>query len=73
MFFHTLDLQKVLDGGPWTFEQSLLVYHEMKKRMNPHLVPMNKVDIWLQIYDILNEKYCRTLMISLAYSLRRIL
>lgn len=25
VFFHVLDLQKVLDGGPWTFEQGLLL------------------------------------------------
>lgn len=26
VFYHPLDLQKILDGGPWTFEQNLLVY-----------------------------------------------
>lgn len=52
VFFHILDLQKVLDGGPWTFEQSLLVYHRLQPNEDPHLVPLNSMDIWLQIYDV---------------------
>lgn len=27
VFYHVLDMKKVLNGGPWTFEQNLLVYH----------------------------------------------
>lgn len=26
VFYHTMDLQKVLEGGPWSFEQNTLVY-----------------------------------------------
>ncbi|XP_074360434.1 uncharacterized protein LOC141700626 [Apium graveolens] len=54
VFYHTLDLQKVLDGGPWTFEQSLLIYHQLKEGEDPHLVQLNQIDIWLQVYDIPN-------------------
>lgn len=25
VFYHIMDLQKVLDGGPWSFDQALLV------------------------------------------------
>lgn len=52
VFFHILDLQKVIDGGPWTFEQSLLVYHRLQLNEDPHLVPLNSMDIWLQLYDV---------------------
>lgn len=31
VFYHPLDLQKILDGGPWTFEQNLLAYHQPKE------------------------------------------
>lgn len=27
MFFHVLNVRKVIEGGPWTFEQSLLIFH----------------------------------------------
>lgn len=31
VFYHPMDLQKVLDGGPWSFEQSMLVYNRVKE------------------------------------------
>ncbi|XP_074323064.1 uncharacterized protein LOC141660008 [Apium graveolens] len=52
VFYHILDLQKVLDGGPWTFEQSLLIYHQLKEGENPQAVDLNKVEMWVQIYDL---------------------
>lgn len=52
VFFHILDLQKVIEGGPWTFEQSLLVYHKLQTNEDPYLVLLNSMDIWLQVYDI---------------------
>lgn len=51
-FYHVMDLQHVLDGGPWSFEQSMLVYHKMTETEDPHLVQLNAVDIWVQVYDI---------------------
>ncbi|KAK1376452.1 hypothetical protein POM88_032645 [Heracleum sosnowskyi] len=42
VFYHILDMQKVLDGGPWTFEQSLLVYHKLEGKEDPHLVNLHK-------------------------------
>lgn len=52
VFFHKLDLQKVIEGGPWTFEQCLLVYHILEDNENPHTVPLKNMDIWMQIYDV---------------------
>lgn len=52
VFFHVLDLQKVLEGGPWTFEQSLLVYKKLEVNEDSHLIILNQVDMWVQLYDI---------------------
>ncbi|XP_074346275.1 uncharacterized protein LOC141685050 [Apium graveolens] len=52
VFYHILDLQKVLDGGPWTFEQNLLVYHWLKDSEVPRSVPLHTIDIWVQVYDL---------------------
>lgn len=52
VFFHGLDLQKVIDGRPWTFEQSLLLYHKLENGEDAHLVKFNKMEIWVQVYDI---------------------
>lgn len=52
VFFHGLDRQKVVDGGPWTFEQSLLLHHKLETNEDAHLVQLNKMEIWVQVYDI---------------------
>lgn len=51
-FFHVLDLKKVVDGGPWTFEQSLLIFKQLEVNEDPHLVLLNTMYIWVQIYDL---------------------
>lgn len=47
IFYHILDLQKVIEGGPWTFEQSLLLYHKVEANEDAHLVKLNKMEIWV--------------------------
>lgn len=54
VFYHPLDMQKVLEGGPWTFEQSLLVTHQLQEGEDPQNVLLNYMDIWVQLYDIPN-------------------
>lgn len=66
VFYHMLDLQKVLDGGPWTFEQNLLVYHCLKDNEDPHLVSLNSMDIWVQVYDLPKEMVSDSILRSIG-------
>ncbi|XP_074355733.1 uncharacterized protein LOC141695383 [Apium graveolens] len=52
VFYHILDMQKVVEGGPWTFEQSLLAYHRLEGNEDPHLVNLHTSDMWVQVYDL---------------------
>lgn len=52
IFYHALDLQKVIDGGPWTFEQSLLLYRRLENNEDACLITLNRMEIWVQIYDL---------------------
>lgn len=52
VFYHVLDLQKVIEGGPWTFEQNLLLHHKLEANEDAHSVQLNKMEIWVQIYDL---------------------
>lgn len=38
IFYHILDIQKVIEGGPWSFKQNLLVFHKLDENEDPHLV-----------------------------------
>lgn len=52
IFFHQMDVQKVIEGGPWSFEQAMLVFHQVAPGEDPLLAKLQEVDIWVQIYDI---------------------
>lgn len=52
VFYHKMDLQKVVEEGPWSFEQSMLVMKQLKNNEDPHLVQLQEADIWVQVYDL---------------------
>lgn len=51
-FFHELDLQRVLNDGPWSFEQSLLVLAKAQPDIPPTATPLETADFWIQIHDL---------------------
>lgn len=52
VFYHPMDVQKVDDGGPWSFEQGTLVYKQLTGEEDPKEIALNEIDIWVQIYDL---------------------
>lgn len=52
IFFHMMDVRKVIEGGPWSFEQAMLVFRQVLPGEDPVLIPLNEVELWVQIYDI---------------------
>lgn len=52
IFYHQLDVQKVLDGGPWSFEQAMLVLHQVGIGEDPVGVMLQDMEMWVQIYDM---------------------
>ena len=52
VFHRVFDSQKVIDGGPWAFEQSLLVYHKLEGYEDAQLIKLNNMEIWVQVYDL---------------------
>ncbi|XP_030495046.2 uncharacterized protein LOC115710833 [Cannabis sativa] len=51
-FFHELDVQTVIDGSPWTFNRSPLVFRRLNKGEDPKEVALHKLDFWVQIHDL---------------------
>lgn len=52
VFYHVMDLRKIMEEGPWSFEQNMLVSHKMQDMEDVHQVPLNEVNIWVQVHDI---------------------
>lgn len=65
-----MDLQKVVDGGPWSFEYALLVFNRLQAYENPHMVALQETKIWVQVYDIprgfLSENILKSVRASLG-------
>lgn len=51
-FFHEVDIQRVLAGTPWFFNNHLILFHRMKPGENPSLVPLFLIEFWVQVHDL---------------------
>ncbi|MBA0643755.1 hypothetical protein Goklo_028017 [Gossypium klotzschianum] len=60
-FFHKMDLERVLKGSPWTFNNHLLMLHWLEKKEDPLKVPLIFVCFWVQIHEVPPGFYIETL------------
>lgn len=51
-FFHKLDMQRVLDDGPWTFNQQVLLIKKLDGEEQLSELNISELYIWLQVYDL---------------------
>ena len=66
VFYHIMDLNKVLEGGPWSFEQNALVFTRLLGTEDPQGLQLNDMDIWVQIYDLLKDLISEHIMKSVG-------
>lgn len=51
-FFHDFDVKRLVEGSPWPFDNSLLVFACLSSGIVPSTVPLFYLDIWVTVYDI---------------------
>ncbi|XP_062075810.1 uncharacterized protein LOC133779929 [Humulus lupulus] len=51
-FYHEIDIKRVVDGSPWYFNRKVLVISRMECKLNPRLIPLNTLDLWVQVHDL---------------------
>lgn len=51
-FFHEVDIQRAIEGSPWTFNKIPLVIERLKYGENPRTLALNTMEIWVQVYDL---------------------
>ncbi|MFQ6644067.1 hypothetical protein Gotur_017502 [Gossypium turneri] len=51
-FFHEVDIQRVLAGTPWFFNNHLLLLRRIQPGENPSLVPLIFTEFWVQVHDL---------------------
>lgn len=52
VLYHKMDVQKIVNAVPWSFEQAVLVLHQLAPTEDPNMVKLQELEIWVQIYDI---------------------
>ncbi|KAH1064637.1 hypothetical protein J1N35_029624 [Gossypium stocksii] len=62
-FFHEVDVQRVLVGVPWFFNNHLLILQWLPNGEDPVMMVLNFVDFWVQVHDLppelMNETIAR--------------
>ncbi|MBA0709376.1 hypothetical protein Golax_024412, partial [Gossypium laxum] len=48
-FFHVMDMERVLKGSPWTFNNHLLMLYKLQLGEEPLIVPLIHTPFWVQI------------------------
>ncbi|KAJ9163298.1 hypothetical protein P3X46_022979 [Hevea brasiliensis] len=51
-FFHEVDMNRVLDMCPWTFNNQLLIIEKVVGCRHPSKVPLFHVYLWLQVHGL---------------------
>lgn len=51
-FYHPEDLNWVMNGGPWSFDNIMLALAVIPPGENPVKVPLVSINIWIQIHDL---------------------
>lgn len=51
-FYHSWDLKRVLEGGPWLYDNFMLATRKLQFREDHLVVPLNEAEIWVQIHQL---------------------
>ncbi|XP_074352812.1 uncharacterized protein LOC141691963 [Apium graveolens] len=51
-FFHEFDMQRVLDDGPWTFNNQALMVRRLEMGEQLSDIKLNELYIWVQIHEL---------------------
>jgi hypothetical protein len=51
-FAHPLDMEAVLNGGPWSFDNNTLIMERVQLGMQIEHIPLHFVHMWVQVHDL---------------------
>ncbi|MBA0584191.1 hypothetical protein Gorai_015016 [Gossypium raimondii] len=60
-FFYRMDLERVINGAHWTFNNHLMVFHRLEKGEDPVNVPLLFVNFWVQVHDLPKGLFSKTI------------
>uniref|UniRef100_A0A803NYV8 DUF4283 domain-containing protein n=1 Tax=Cannabis sativa TaxID=3483 RepID=A0A803NYV8_CANSA len=52
-FYHEIDLERVIEGSPWTFNRIQFVFERLHYGQDPRSLTINHLDIWVQVHGLM--------------------
>uniref|UniRef100_A0A803PB73 Reverse transcriptase domain-containing protein n=1 Tax=Cannabis sativa TaxID=3483 RepID=A0A803PB73_CANSA len=49
-FYDEIDLERVIEGSPWTLNQTRFVFERLQRGQDPRSVVISKLDMWVQVH-----------------------
>ncbi|MBA0791049.1 hypothetical protein Gohar_015651 [Gossypium harknessii] len=65
-FFNGMDVDRVVQGSPWTFNNHLLIIHCLKKDEDPLQAPLVFSPFWVKIHDLHPGFFSESIAIQLG-------
>ncbi|KAK2429287.1 hypothetical protein QL285_027738 [Trifolium repens] len=65
-FSHPLDMEAVLNGGSWSFDNNMLILEQVQLGMQIEQIPLYHVNMWVQVHDLPTGLMKERVGISLA-------
>jgi 14-3-3 protein epsilon len=51
-FAHALDMEAVLQGGPWAFNNQMLIVERVQLGVQIENIPLHHIDFWVQVHNL---------------------
>jgi len=51
-FYHKVDANRILDKGPWLYDNFHIVMDRISPGVVPNFVPLNHIDFWVQVHGL---------------------
>jgi hypothetical protein len=51
-FAHPLDMEAVLNGGPWSFDNNMLILEQVQLGMQIEQIPLHHINMWVQVHNL---------------------
>nr|GMD55676.1 uncharacterized protein LOC109150754 [Ipomoea batatas] len=51
-FFDDKDISRIIEDGPWTYEQNLLILQRTNLDVDPDLVELDHAEFWIQVHGL---------------------
>jgi hypothetical protein len=65
-FAHPLDMEAVLNGGPWTFDNNMLILEQVPLGMQIDQIPLFHTTMWVQVHNLPTRLMKETVGVKLA-------